>query len=284
MFGLMFTSMYGVAIISGLIAQSAADTFAFHPISEGSMIYVGGYCAPFDCAIFCLLVGMVLISTLWTENFGDEEGGVSTGAFEKFTTATHLLFTDKNMLLLCMVVSCFEGSMFAFVFNWTPALESKSIPPPHGLIFALFMMSCMIGASVATILGDKVKAISRLVATFLLGVVAFCVLSFVAGSEHFLMTSFVGFLVFEFCCGLYFPTVGVLKSEIVPEHIRGTMYNIYRVPLNFVVVALLLSHISMVKCFVLCATLLTVALVSVMGIASSRSTKDDDECTPLKVC
>jgi MFS family permease len=278
MFGLMYTSMYGVAIISGLVAQSVADAIPFRPISENSIFHVGGYCGPFELAIICLLVGMVLIAVLWTENFGADERGESTTVLEKFTTASRLLRTDRNTLLLCVVVSCFEGSMFAFVFNWTPALESKTTPPPYGLIFALFMMSCMIGSSVATIVGNEINTIARLAVTFLLGVVAFSVISRVAGSEHFLMTSFVAFLIFEFCCGLYFPTVGVLKSEVVPEHIRGTMYNIYRVPLNCLVVGLLLSDISMVRCFVLCASLLTIALISVMGISVN---KRDSECSPL---
>merc|ERR1711959_235685 len=74
-----------------------------------------------------------------------------------------------------------------------------------------------------------------------------------------LTACFAAFLGFEFCVGVYFPTVGVLKSEIVPEHVRGTMYNIYRVPLNAVVVGLLLTNISMMMCFQICALLITVA-------------------------
>jgi hypothetical protein len=92
-------------------------------------------------------------------------------------------------------------------------------------------------------------------------------------------------LVFEFCCGLYFPSVGVLKSEVVPEHIRGTMYNIYRVPLNMVVVGLLLSDISMFQCFVFCASLLTISLFSIIGIANNRQkSKTDEDCPLTKAC
>merc|ERR1740130_1976945 len=88
----------------------------------------------------------------------------------------------------------------------------------------------------------------------------------VAGSQQYLMHCFAAFLLFEFSVGLYFPSVGVLKSDIVPENVRATMYNIYRIPLNAVVVGLLLSNISMIKCFTLCAALLTGALVAVVGI------------------
>jgi len=39
---------------------------------------------------------------------------------------------------------------------------------------------------------------------------------------------FVAFLVFEAAVGLYFPMIGTLKGEIVPEDMRSTIYNIYR--------------------------------------------------------
>merc|ERR1712232_1187034 len=107
----------------------------------------------------------------------------SSSAVEKFQAACRLLHTDKNLVLLCLVVSCFEGSMYAFVFNWTPALDSETIPPPHGLIFSTFMMACMIGASVTTIVGDNVKAISRIMVTCLVSIMAFCALSYLSGSS-----------------------------------------------------------------------------------------------------
>merc|ERR1719502_1766062 len=124
----------------------------------------------------------------------------------------------------------------------------------------------MIGASVATIVGGAFTPTLRLTFTLVLSIAAFGLLVFV-GTQSFLMTSFVAFMIFEFCVGLYFPSVGELKSELVPEHVRATMYNIYRVPLNAVVVTLLLSHISMTQCFMLCGLLLTVSLFAIMAIS-----------------
>lgn len=277
MFGLMFTCMYCVAIVSGLAAQFVADSFAFAPISEGSSFYVGGYCGPFDMAIMCLFIGMALIATLWEENFGSDAGADSGGLLQNLATAGQLLRTDKKMLLVGVVVSCFEGSMFAFVFNWTPALDSKEVPPPHGVIFALFMMACMCGASISTIIGNSIKPTVQLMVTFALGTASFGVMAVAAGGLTLLKTCFVAFLLFEFSVGLYFPSIGVLKSDIVPENVRGTMYNIFRVPLNAVVVALLLSNMSMVKCFTLCASLLMVALVSMTAIWSDNTRPKEEQ-------
>merc|ERR1719247_3537565 len=132
----------------------------------------------------------------------------------------------------------------------------------------------MMGASVATIVGNAFKPSARLTFTIGLSIAAFGLLVFI-GTQSFLMTSFAAFMIFEFCVGLYFPSIGALKSEVVPEHIRATMYNIYRVPLNAVVVGLLLSHISMVQCFMLCALLLSGAFLAVAAMQSDN--KADEE-------
>merc|ERR1719183_1051684 len=98
-------------------------------------------------------------------------------------------------------------------------------------------------------------------ATVALGLVAALI---AMGSSAALLGSFVCFLVFEFCVGIYFPVVGTLKSEVVPEHCRATVYNLYRVPLNAIVCGLLLSKISLSMSFSICAGLLMVATLGLL--------------------
>jgi len=274
MFGMMFQVMYLVAIASGLAGQAVADAFTFGPISEGSSFYTGGYCCPFDLAIACLVVGIVLIAMLFEENYGNTGSGDATsGLLENIQSGMQLLMKDRRALLLGVVVSAFEGSMFAFVFNWTPALDSETVKPPHGVIFALFMMACMCGASLSTLAGNIAKPGMRLLCTFGAGFLSFTVASHAASrtSGENLGLSLSAFLLFEFCVGVYFPSVGVLKSEVVPESVRGTVYNLYRVPLNAIVVGLLLSSISMTTCFRLNAMLLLIAFASMAFIAFAPS-------------
>jgi len=267
LFGLMFTVMYCVAVASGLAGQLVADATTFAPVSEGSLFHTGGYCAPFDLAIACLLVGMVLIAVLFEENYGEEDPEKSNSVMQNLQSAGQRLLGDTRTLLLCVVVASFESSMFAFVFNWTPALNSKDIPPPHGLIFALFMLACMCGASASTLLASYMTAPMRLMLAFAAGVLSFVMASLASAVDAHLQLSFAAFMLFEFCVGMYFPSIGVLKSDIVPEQVRGTMYNLYRVPLNAIVVVLLLSDISMATCFKLNAVLLSIALLSVLAIS-----------------
>mmetsp|Transcript_8647 Transcript_8647/g.19747 ORF Transcript_8647/g.19747 Transcript_8647/m.19747 type:complete len:482 (+) Transcript_8647:57-1502(+) len=268
MFGVMYMTMYIVAIITGFVGEALADGFHFEPLAEGSILYKGGDLVPFDASIVCCVVGFVMILALWQENFGEDGIAQSAGGnmVTQLTDAITIAWKDKRLIFLCFTVACFEGSMYAFVFNWTPALQSKAVPPPYGLIFALFMMACTCGSSVATITSGWMKAGPRLMCTLLVGAAALAVAAFIGQSASpSLVATFSAFTVFEFCCGLYFPSIGVLKSEMVPERVRATMYNIYRVPLNAVVVALLLTDISYLRVFELCAVLQAVALVLVGG-------------------
>lgn len=276
MFGVMYTVMYFVAIVSGLAAQAAADMFPLSPITQNSSVHFGGYTAPFDLAILCLCAGFALILFTWEENYGQhvqDQQDVAHGRdlWDTFRDALQMFSHSGGVFGLCVVVTGFESAMFAFVFNWTPALDSKEVPPPHGLIFALFMMACMCGSSVSTIASKWANPSSRLYSLLCLAVIAFLSASVAANMTGQIVTCFVAFMTFEFCVGCYFPAIGMLKSELVPERVRGTVYNIYRIPLNGVVVALLLSNMSIVSCFRLCAGLVSVALIAALTIPSSRT-------------
>ncbi len=68
------------------------------------------------------------------------------------------------MFLLGLIQSLFEGSMYVFVLEWTPALavksedstktDSSNPPIPHGIIFAAYMVAVMIGSNFFKILSN----------------------------------------------------------------------------------------------------------------------------------
>jgi hypothetical protein len=59
-------------------------------------------------------------------------------------------FSDEKIALLGAIQSLFEGSMYTFVFLWTPALSPNDEEIPHGFIFATFMLASMLGSSLAS--------------------------------------------------------------------------------------------------------------------------------------
>jgi len=285
MFGMKFTIMYLVAITSGFCAQFAVDATSFGPIQEGSALYSGGNIVPFDLSACVLVFALFVIGLVWEENYGlsdAPDSRSSEGVWQSWKEAATALLMDKPLFLLAVVISCFEGAMYAFVFNWTPSLETRTETPPHGVVFALMMMACMSGASLSTLVSEYIPSIRRLQLLSMLGVVAFTLASITAATSS-VHVCFLSFLLFEFCVGIYFPSVGTVKSELVPERIRATMYNICRVPLNAIVVGLLLTNLSVLQCFRFCAMLLGIVFLASLGLQSPSSLEESPETFSAKM-
>merc|ERR1711904_386170 len=83
---------------------------------------------------------------------------------------------------------------------------------------------------------------------------------------------FLAFLGFEACVGMYFPTMGTLKGDIVPEDMRSTIYNIYRLPLNVLVLMPLLMNFSITTTFMVTTAILILASVSQFLLMGYRET------------
>jgi len=242
------------------------------PLTEiGGSVYIGGYITPFDLANCFLILCMLLISKTWSENFGQNTGGGGD-----FVGALNVILEKKQILLCGLIASSFESSMFIFVFNWTPCLMEEGQPvPPFGHIFSCFMIMCMLGSRIFSFLSG-IMSIEKI------GVITMAI----SAASHMLifLTSdvvmrFIAFLAFEACVGLYFPMIGTLKGDIVPEDMRSTIYNIYRLPLNVAVLLPLLLNFSIPTTFTVTTSILLVAGLCSFLLMQMRS---DDRKAPPK--
>lgn len=157
----------------------------------------------------------------------------------------------------------FEGSMYLFVFFWSPALRSVQTTTgglPYGIIFASFMASILAASLAFNIAMDrKLLKYSHL----LLG------LLFVADACFYFLedpqterSTFWLFCLFEACVGMYWPCMGYLKGQLVEDGIRAQVYGILRIPLNmFVVISLLFTGEGDAygKAFAVCSRVLLAA-------------------------
>lgn len=263
----------GIAIAAGLVANKMAHVSPMEPVTE--LIYKGGFLAPFDLAavalVFCAIGALG-----WEENYGDSDD--NNGDHAKGKSVWHsalkdaLTTTIRNRdITLCGVISSFfEGSMYIFVFMWTPLLKSflkeDDDELPFGMIFATFMVCCMTGSSLFSILVEKFSVEK-------IGIVVFGVAGIgmaIVALEINGTISYLGMNLFEMCVGLYFPIMGTMKGGIVPENKRVAIYNLYRIPLNLIVLFSLLTDLTPRFSFALNATMLSVATILQVVLTKRR--------------
>lgn len=205
-----------VAVLAGVLSEVMASYF--------------GHIGPFQLAIALTGLALLLILT-WRENFGNPDATAQDNVRE----GLKCILGEKSVIALGLMSSLFEGAMYTFVFMWVPTLQglgdaNSSIPT--GLVFSCFMMCVSLGGSLFSVLLPcfRVEVVS-LVA---------CVLAFVALLVPVLSTNFMAvfaaFLAVEICVGMYYPSVGVMRSQLLPSHVSATLMNFFRVPLNILVV------------------------------------------------
>jgi predicted MFS family arabinose efflux permease len=249
-----------IAIVAGLFANKASSTFEMIAIREDS-IFMGGYLNPFDMALLALIACGVLAASSWEENYGASESSADDPRDGQFYDGLKNAFTttirSTDICLCGTISSLFEGSMYIFVFMWTPALTSKADTDqlPFGIIFSTFMVCCMAGSSIYSILIEKMKGEQLAVIIFAVAAFAMSLIA-VSGS---VTIRFLAMNLFEITVGMYWPVMGTLKGSIVPESKRAAIYNLYRIPLNFIVLFSLLTDLTPPQSFTLNAIMLTAA-------------------------
>ncbi|QHN93657.1 Molybdate-anion transporter [Arachis hypogaea] len=251
-----------VAIVSGLFGNVLVDTLSLGPV------------APFDAASCFLAIGMAIILSTWTENFGDPSE--NKDLLTQFRGAAVAIASDEKIALLGAIQSLFEGSMYTFVFLWTPALSPNDEEIPHGFIFATFMLSSMLGSSLA----------SRLMARASLRVEGYMQIVFAVSAASLILpilTTFVvsptkekgggisfsgsiqllGFCTFESCVGIFWPSIMKMRSQYIPEEARSTIMNFFRIPLNIFVCVVLynVDAFPITVMFGMCSIFLMVACI-----------------------
>mmetsp|Transcript_8859 Transcript_8859/g.21516 ORF Transcript_8859/g.21516 Transcript_8859/m.21516 type:complete len:478 (-) Transcript_8859:115-1548(-) len=227
-----------MAILAGVIAQLLEDAF--------------GHIGPFQGAIALTALALVLILR-WEENYGEAQKGAheTSSLYNQFTDGWKLVASDSKVLRIGLIQALSEGGIYTFVFMWVPTLLSMDPPGgvPTGCVFSALMMAITIGGVVFQPLEhfvgtklttrDKSSELSAvfayIMASLSMAVPAICLCcSAVSVCFERILLSFV---VIEFCVGLSSPIAGMLRSKYVPDAYQGAIMNIFRLPLNAVVVS-----------------------------------------------
>jgi len=248
-FGLAYAGDAIVAILAGQLAGVAAGK--------------RGPTGPFELSIGFLAAGGILASILWQENKAEpvastEDGDSSSSSSSPtIRDAVRLVRADPKIMLVGAVQSLFEAAMYIFVLQWPPAMTKlvtktfgSATGTPYGTVFSCFMACCLLGS---TIFGQLTEAGVRTevftsgmlsVATVAMGLASYIVSTTSSNASAIAMplaAMVAAFFAFEGCVGLYFPSIGTLRSKYVPDSHRTVIMNLFGIPLNALVVTVFLS-------------------------------------------
>lgn len=231
-FGLAYAGDSIVAILAGQMAGTAA----LHRGPTG----------PFELSTLFLGLGAVLAALLWTENKAKTVDNKKPSIGE----AIQVVKKDPKIMLVGATQSMFEAAMYIFVLQWPPAIAKavsnafgESATTPYGTVFSCFMACCLLGSTLFGQLTNMNVATEKFTAAMLAVATAAMTLSTVSLSQPVfsLAALAASFFVFEACVGMYFPSIGTLRSKYVPDSHRSVIMNLFGIPLNVLVVSVFLS-------------------------------------------
>eukprot|EP00527_Entomoneis_sp_CCMP2396_P004951 CAMPEP_0198142314 /NCGR_PEP_ID=MMETSP1443-20131203/5121_1 /TAXON_ID=186043 /ORGANISM="Entomoneis sp., Strain CCMP2396" /LENGTH=492 /DNA_ID=CAMNT_0043805285 /DNA_START=75 /DNA_END=1553 /DNA_ORIENTATION=+ len=275
------------AIFAGVVAQFLEDSF--------------GHIGPFHGAVGLTILAMLMILG-WNENYGEQHAGdhSKSSLSHQFVEGWKATIQDSCVLRIGLIQALSEGAMYTFVFMWVPTLLSLEPPGgvPTGCVFSALMMAITMGGFIfpylqsymASFLGSEGGS-SELCASviYLMAAASMAIPVFLLAPdeiEQTILSRFelvlAGFVVMEMCVGLFMPVAGTLRSKYVPDALQGGILNIFRLPLNAIVVCgtyatnVLDTHIvfrMVCACFFL-AALLQMTMIET-GIRVSKEKKKD---------
>ncbi|XP_076450128.1 molybdate-anion transporter-like [Babylonia areolata] len=256
-----------LAVVAGVTTNVVSEWFGLGPV------------APYMIAVpFLIFVG-IIISTHWNENYS-----ISKVRFRKVCYEGLKKIADsEKIFMLGAIEALFESVIYTIIFLWTPILEPAG--PSLGIVFSSFMVCILMGQAVFQILSSKgVPATTMLTFAAAAALVSNLVCVFSTRPEYPSMNaSFIAFLTFQFCVGIYFPAMGYLRLRVIPDAYRYPITNWFRVPLNLITCGvLMLLHEDVFQhgnryIFVICVCLLCLTLMCASRLIKLPKTEEEEE-------
>ena len=232
-----------MAILAGIVAQLLEDKF--------------GHIGPFQGAVALTVLALVLILG-WEENYGEAKEGdhESSSLYNQFKEGWRATLEDSKIWRIGLTQALSEGAMYTFVFMWVPTLLDMNPPGgvPTGCVFSSLMIAITMGGMMFPVANSIVLKIlskftnnhstsSELTASLIYILASICMsipaacLSTATSTGNCFKKILISFVIVEFSVGLFNPVAGTLRSKYVPDNLQGGILNIFRLPLNAVVVA-----------------------------------------------
>lgn len=227
-----------MAVLAGIVAQVLEDNL--------------GHIGPFQGAVALTVVALLLILG-WEENYGQKDEGDEgeLSLYNQFTEGWKATLNDSKIWKIGLTQALSEGAMYTFVFMWVPTLLSMDPPGglPTGCVFSSLMIAITMGGMLFPVMqsyfakfvpkqnvSEVTASVIYIMASISMAVPALCISATVETGYCF-KNILISFVVVECCVGLFNPVAGTLRSKYVPDALQGGILNIFRLPLNAIVVS-----------------------------------------------
>mmetsp|Transcript_9603 Transcript_9603/g.21649 ORF Transcript_9603/g.21649 Transcript_9603/m.21649 type:complete len:628 (-) Transcript_9603:277-2160(-) len=172
--------------------------------------------------------------------------------FAKDSTAAAAIGTPYGTVFSCFMASCLLGStLFGQLTSSTKVDKngkSKAVSTEKFAVGMLGLAAMAMGTATLTIGSSTPRIISALTSLPVLSTIfsplaALCSNLSTCLSQPGAMLSILmlSLFLFESCVGMYFPTIGTLRSKYFPDSHRSVVMNLFGIPLNAMVVTVFLS-------------------------------------------
>ncbi|CAF1153127.1 unnamed protein product [Adineta ricciae] len=247
------------AVAAGIVAQLSAQFL--------------GYAAPFDLAVGVYLMMIMLTMWRWKENYGDRGARV----ISSFVSAFDVLRTDARVVLVGLVTSFFEATIYIFSIEWTPSIQNAKVwtisdSLPLGFMFSAFMTFNMMGAFTFKALSKRYNVHTYLLAIIMVAMIAVAIVAMFSNIQSLVI---FGIFLFEYCVGIYEPSISLLRNQYLPDSVRSTLMNYFRVPRFVFMFAIIIWHFPLSVIFTLCVLMLVLAGVSLLILRNMKQREEN---------
>ena len=259
-----------IAIISGFVGWGGYNFYKSIKQNNADNDVVNAWIktpqlAVIDVSIFCLIITFFLILKFWKhENYGDSTVSMK----QSFKNSIKFIFVQKpKVLFLCLLQCSFEGALFIFVTKWDPTLSGSCDKEINvAMLFVVFMMACLLGTSLDAAAANYKWYNAEMMAAL---VSMLSSVSFVGvRKKHNYEWNLLCFVVFEICVGVYLPIICGLRERYIEDQVRATVTNLFRLPINVIVIVGLL-HVKELDdhIFTALSCLCAIGMLSALALA-----------------
>ena len=166
--------------------------------------------------------------------------------FSKFAAdSSAAIGTPYGTVFSCFMACCLLGStLFGQLTSSTRVDKdgkSKAVSTENFAVGMLGIAALAMGSATLSIGPSAPRILSALTSLPVLSTILAPFSAFLSGPGGILSILMLSLFLFESCVGMYFPTIGTLRSKYFPDSHRGVVMNLFGIPLNAMVVTVFLS-------------------------------------------